>query len=114
MSLLGRSGRHNSGYRALRAPFPCGNALLATFGTGVLLALAGVVSGCNQSGLLSPLPDGGGCDQACPAPLVCADGECVAPSCAGLPSTCGPSMDESCCSSPAVHGDTFFRLYDNI
>jgi formylglycine-generating enzyme required for sulfatase activity len=34
------------------------------------------------------------------------------PGCAALPMTCGSSGHESCCSSPAVPGGTYFRSYD--
>src|SRR5262249_23924094 len=33
----------------------------------------------------------------------------MAPSCAGLPATCGPSGSESCCTSLLVPGGTFTR-----
>jgi formylglycine-generating enzyme required for sulfatase activity len=33
-------------------------------------------------------------------------------SCAGLPSTCGPTSSASCCASPLVPGGTFYRSYD--
>lgn len=36
------------------------------------------------------------------------------PSCAGLASTCGPSSNESCCTSPLVTGGTFYRSYDGV
>jgi sulfatase modifying factor 1 len=64
---------------------------------------------------------------ACPAGLACGDeglcrvaGETTAcaqvlrtpPSCVGLPATCGPGGDESCCSSSVIPGGTFFRSYD--
>jgi formylglycine-generating enzyme required for sulfatase activity len=33
-------------------------------------------------------------------------------SCMGLAATCGPGMNESCCSAKAVPGGTFYRSYD--
>jgi len=36
------------------------------------------------------------------------------PSCRGLPSSCGPSSSESCCTSEPVPGGTFYRSYDNV
>jgi sulfatase modifying factor 1 len=36
------------------------------------------------------------------------------PSCQGLASNCGPSSNESCCTSPRVPGGTFYRSYDNV
>jgi len=36
------------------------------------------------------------------------------PSCSGLAATCGPSGDESCCTSLPVPGGTFYRSYDNV
>jgi formylglycine-generating enzyme required for sulfatase activity len=35
-------------------------------------------------------------------------------SCNGLASTCGPSSNESCCTSPLVPGGTFYRSYDGV
>lgn len=34
------------------------------------------------------------------------------PSCMKLPMTCGASGNESCCDSPLVTGDTYYRSYD--
>ena len=36
------------------------------------------------------------------------------PSCTGLASTCGPSGNESCCTSLLVPGGTFYRNYDGV
>ncbi|MGC9983125.1 MAG: SUMF1/EgtB/PvdO family nonheme iron enzyme [Polyangia bacterium] len=36
------------------------------------------------------------------------------PSCTGLPATCGPSGNESCCTSLLVPGGTFYRSYDGV
>jgi formylglycine-generating enzyme required for sulfatase activity len=36
------------------------------------------------------------------------------PSCAGLAATCGPSGNESCCTSLLVPGGTFYRSYDGV
>lgn len=36
------------------------------------------------------------------------------PSCDGLPASCGPSANESCCTSPIVTGGTFYRGYDGV
>jgi formylglycine-generating enzyme len=36
------------------------------------------------------------------------------PSCSGLAATCGPSGNESCCTSLPVPGGTFYRSYDNV
>jgi formylglycine-generating enzyme required for sulfatase activity len=46
---------------------------------------------------------------ACASPAgACAAGECVpAPACAGLPATCGPNGNESCCASALVKGGSF-------
>ncbi len=51
---------------------------------------------------------------ACPpSARVCADaGLCVPPSCEGLPATCGPAGDDSCCSSPVIPAGTFNRGND--
>src|SRR5689334_21712444 len=38
----------------------------------------------------------------------------TAPSCAGLPATCGPSGNEDCCESLLVPGGTFARSYDGV
>ncbi len=43
-------------------------------------------------------------------PSVCSAGACVVlPNCAGLPPTCGPSGNESCCASSVVAGGTYNR-----
>jgi formylglycine-generating enzyme required for sulfatase activity len=39
-------------------------------------------------------------------------GECVNPSCVGLPSTCGLSKNRSCCASTVVAGGTYDRSND--
>lgn len=51
---------------------------------------------------------------ACPAQApTCAAGVCgVPPSCSGLPSTCGPSGNESCCTSPTLPKGTYNRTND--
>jgi formylglycine-generating enzyme len=36
------------------------------------------------------------------------------PSCSGLAATCGPSGNESCCTSLLVPGGTFYRSYDGV
>jgi len=36
------------------------------------------------------------------------------PSCTGLPKTCGPSGNESCCTSLLVPGGAFYRGYDSV
>ena len=38
----------------------------------------------------------------------------AAPSCDGAPKDCGPSANESCCSSPRVPGGTYLRDYDEV
>ena len=38
----------------------------------------------------------------------------TAPSCSGLAATCGPSGNESCCTSLLVPGGTFYRSYDGV
>jgi hypothetical protein len=46
-------------------------------------------------------------------PYVCSAGSCVVlPNCAGLPPTCGPSGNESCCASSVVAGGTYKRSND--
>jgi formylglycine-generating enzyme required for sulfatase activity len=35
-----------------------------------------------------------------------------APSCVGLPMTCGANGNDSCCNSPAVPGGTYYRSFD--
>lgn len=47
-------------------------------------------------------------DQAACA-TSCVAGSCPGPSCEGLPETCGPAGNESCCLSPVVVGGTFNR-----
>lgn len=36
----------------------------------------------------------------------------VAASCVALPNTCGARRDDSCCDSPMISGDTYYRAYD--
>jgi formylglycine-generating enzyme required for sulfatase activity len=36
------------------------------------------------------------------------------PSCQGLPATCGPASNESCCTSLLVTGGAFYRSYDGV
>jgi formylglycine-generating enzyme len=43
---------------------------------------------------------------------VCNAGACVGPSCSGLPPTCGPGGNESCCTSAVVVGGTYNRSND--
>jgi formylglycine-generating enzyme required for sulfatase activity len=43
------------------------------------------------------------------SPVEDVGGAVAAPSCAGLPSSCGPAHDDSCCASPLVPGGTFDR-----
>jgi formylglycine-generating enzyme required for sulfatase activity len=60
--------------------------------------------------------------KACEVPGDCLSGHCVAnicwpPSCAaGGPgmTNCGPTADESCCTSPLVPGGNFYRSYDGV
>ncbi|WP_437518458.1 formylglycine-generating enzyme family protein [Sorangium sp. So ce1099] len=54
--------------------------------------------------------------EPCPARAsTCQAGECVPPSCVGLPDTCGPNGDESCCATAeAVPGGTFNRDNDPV
>ncbi len=50
----------------------------------------------------------------CPAEApLCSGGACATPpSCAGLPPTCGPASNESCCATTAVPGGDFNRGND--
>lgn len=44
---------------------------------------------------------------------LCVAGVCIAPpSCAGMPSTCGPGGNESCCSSPSLPKGAYNRSND--
>lgn len=53
--------------------------------------------------------------QACSGVMSkCFEGECVTPSCAGLPNTCGPNGDESCCAVTSVPGGTYNRGNDSM
>lgn len=58
-----------------------------------------VGDGVSGQCVASSTADGGGIDD-------------IAPSCAGLPATCGPQENESCCLSLDVPGGSFFRRYD--
>ena len=62
--------------------------------------------GDGLSGLCVPQPDAGMPSDSSTA--------AVAPSCVGLPATCGASGNDSCCNSPLVPGGTFFRSYDPV
>src|SRR5262249_43011358 len=54
-------------------------------------------------------------DGDCQGPAVCDAGHaCAGPSCVGLPPTCGPHGDESCCASTLVPGGTYKRSYDGL
>ena len=50
-------------------------------------------------------------DAGCPAAGP-SDAGAGAPSCAGLPATCGPCENEDCCASTRVSGGTFYRTYE--
>jgi sulfatase modifying factor 1 len=53
---------------------------------------------------------GAPCD---PLTEVCIDGGCLnAPSCVGLPATCGPRGNESCCAITVIPGGTYNRSND--
>jgi formylglycine-generating enzyme len=69
-----------------------------------------MVQTCDNTG---QWPVGG---TACSAETeICVAGACVTPpSCAGLPSTCGPAGDESCCGITAVPGGKYKRSYDGV
>jgi formylglycine-generating enzyme len=53
-------------------------------------------------------------ETACSGTNVCSGGACVTAqvSCQGLVNNCGPTSNESCCSSPPVTGGTFNRSND--
>jgi len=55
------------------------------------------------------VPPPGGPDAGAP---IAVDDTDAGPSCAGLPRTCGPGANESCCGSPFVLGGTYSRGYD--
>jgi len=48
------------------------------------------------------------------ASSVCSGGQCVGKSCEGLPTNCGPSGNESCCTSLVVPGAIFNRGNDPL
>jgi formylglycine-generating enzyme required for sulfatase activity len=67
--------------------------------------------------------DGAGTCVACNVDADCAnqttcdpthDCRPTPPSCQGLPPTCGPGHDESCCKSNPVTGGSFKRSYDGV
>ena len=45
---------------------------------------------------------------------VCAEPIATGPSCLGLPKTCGPIGNQSCCSTLPVPGGSFYRAYDGV
>jgi sulfatase modifying factor 1 len=63
------------------------------------------LAACGSSGA-SGAPDGRLAD----APMI--DAAQPGPGCAALPMTCGPAGNDSCCTSPAVPGGTYYRGYD--
>ncbi|MBI4705556.1 MAG: SUMF1/EgtB/PvdO family nonheme iron enzyme [Deltaproteobacteria bacterium] len=60
----------------------------------------------------------GACGVACAPGNICSAGQCVkgvpGPSCVGLPATCGPNGNASCCESKLVPGGTYYRSYDGV
>jgi formylglycine-generating enzyme required for sulfatase activity/photosystem II stability/assembly factor-like uncharacterized protein len=56
----------------------------------------------------------GGSNDASGSDDAATDGGNPPPSCSGLAATCGPSGNESCCTSLLVPGGTFFRSYDGV
>ncbi len=73
--------------------------------------------GC-ETDLTLPATCGTTCQDAVacvwPTP-ACDAGVCAGPpSCRGLPVTCGPNSNESCCASLPVTGGSFFRSYDGV
>ncbi len=87
------------------------SACLGVCATGLARCTGVVPQVCNASGVWI---DGA----ACGGDTVCAGGICLrAPSCVGGltgQNDCGPSGQESCCTSPLVTGGTFSRSYDRV
>jgi formylglycine-generating enzyme required for sulfatase activity len=56
----------------------------------------------------------GSCAVACGGGQSCIGGTCVTggPSCVNLAATCGPSGNDSCCTSSVVLGGSYYRSYD--
>ena len=100
---------------------------MVTGKTIIGLAIA-IMGACTYNARFSDCEVSCATDLECPDGLACgAEGLCRAsgatqacgavlgtqPSCAGLPSTCGPNGDESCCSTATpIPGGTFYRGYD--
>ena len=72
----------------------------------VVVMLTVVATGCD----FSELPRLEGRDAGVDGPPV--DGPLLLPNCLGLATTCGPGMNESCCSAEIVPGGQFYRGYD--
>jgi formylglycine-generating enzyme required for sulfatase activity len=55
---------------------------------------------------------GGGAAGSTGGTIIVTTTGALGPSCTGLPATCGPSGDESCCTNLLVPGGTFYRSND--
>lgn len=64
---------------------------------------------CDKSKRVKCGPDRVTTEEVESCPFGCSLGACVGPSCAGLPSTCGPNGNESCCAVTAVPGGSYNR-----
>lgn len=112
----------------------CENKVTCSAENGTASCTAGV---CGMSGCNTGYGDCGGANDGCETNLnqvsacgttcgnrvacmsptpACSAGACVVTprSCDGLAATCGPSANESCCTSPLVTGGTFYRSYDGV
>jgi formylglycine-generating enzyme required for sulfatase activity len=96
-----------------------GTSTVLTTGTGGMTGSAGTTGGAPSTGGVATGGKGGtlstggssgagsGGSPGTPAGIP-------GPSCADLAATCGPSGNESCCTSLLVPGGTFYRSYDGV
>jgi formylglycine-generating enzyme required for sulfatase activity len=90
-------------------PFVCSaGACTGVCKPGATQCSGNLLQTCSSSGQWNA---GTACSASKPA---CSAGQCVTPSCVGLPSNCGKSGDQSCCAAPVVPGGTFKRSYDGV
>ena len=94
----------------------CGSAMLRSPDGGAGAAgssgAGGLGGAGGGAGAISPHDSGSGADGHIGANDTAGEGPAVSfgPSCDGLPTTCGPNGNESCCASRAIPGGMFNRL----
>jgi len=69
---------------------------------------AGGIGNSSEGGAVGSIGEGGSGEGGEP------DESIPAPSCAGLPKTCGVNQDGDCCASSVIRGGMFYRIYDGV